>query len=113
MLLGKLSHERLCAMGTLLAIIFSPLTCLLWIVVGGVAGSLAHQLVGRGRSDSFVPDIVLGLIGAVVGGILLNFIGIGFRGGSIYNPIACVGHLVVATIGASVLILAGRWISRQ
>ncbi|HLY27473.1 MAG TPA: GlsB/YeaQ/YmgE family stress response membrane protein [Aggregatilineales bacterium] len=100
-------------MATLLGIIFSPLTCLLWIIVGGIAGSLAHQLVGRGRSDGFLPDVILGLIGAVVGGVLLNLIGIGFRGGSIYNPIACIGHLVVATIGASVLILIGRLISEQ
>jgi uncharacterized membrane protein YeaQ/YmgE (transglycosylase-associated protein family) len=99
-------------MGAFLSVIFSPVTCILWILIGGIAGSIAHQLVGRGRSAGFAPDVVLGLIGAVVGGIVLNFIP-GFRldiGGAnaVYNPLLCCGHLAVATFGASVLILIGR-----
>src|SRR5579859_5034768 len=97
----------------MLGLIFTPVACLLWIIIGGIAGSLAHQLVGQGRSDSFLPDIILGLIGAVVGGVLLSFLGIYVGNGSILNPIACIGHLIVATIGASVLILLGRLISGQ
>jgi len=98
----------------MIGLIFSPITCVLWLVVGAIAGSLAHQLVGRGRSAGWMPDIVLGLIGAVIGGIILSWFGLGFRGadfGSVYNPFVCVGHLLVATFGASVLILIGRMVT--
>lgn len=99
-------------MDTLFSIACSPLTCIVWLVVGAIAGSLAHRLVGSGGSSSTVNDIVLGLIGAVVGGIILSFFDVGVRG-NILSPIACIGHLMVATFGASVLILAGRAFNRR
>jgi uncharacterized membrane protein YeaQ/YmgE (transglycosylase-associated protein family) len=101
-------------MGAIFATIFSPFTCILWLIVGSIAGSLAHQLVGKGRATSWMPDIVLGLIGAFIGGIILSYFGVGFRGASlssIWNPMMCCGHLLVATFGASVLILLGRLVS--
>ena len=98
-------------MDNLFSIACSPVTCLVWLVVGAIAGSLAHRLVGGG-SSSTINDIVLGLIGAVVGGIILNFFDFGVRG-NILSPIACIGHLMVATFGASVLILVGRAFSRR
>ncbi|MEP7286579.1 MAG: GlsB/YeaQ/YmgE family stress response membrane protein [Chloroflexota bacterium] len=91
-------------------LVFSPITCLLWIFVGAIAGGLAHQFVGSGRSQGFVSDMVLGLIGAVIGGFILSFFGVQFRG-SVWNPIMCCGHLFVATFGASVLIVLGRVLS--
>src|SRR5258706_10806829 len=98
-------------MESILSIACSPLTCIVWLVVGAVAGSLAHRLVGDSRSNSTVNDIALGLIGGVVGGIILSFFSVGVRG-NILSPIACIGHLMVATFGASVLILIGRAFSR-
>jgi uncharacterized membrane protein YeaQ/YmgE (transglycosylase-associated protein family) len=98
-------------MGTFLSLVFSPITCILWIIIGAVAGSLAHQLVGRGRSAGFLPDVILGLIGAVVGGVILSYFSVQFRGSPL-NPLECCGHLFVATFGASVLILIGRLFTR-
>jgi uncharacterized membrane protein YeaQ/YmgE (transglycosylase-associated protein family) len=101
-------------MGEIFAAIFSPITCVLWLIVGSIAGSLAHQLVGQGRAVSWMPDIVLGLVGAFIGGIILSYFNIGFRGAglnTIWNPMLCCGHLLVATFGASVLILLGRLVS--
>jgi len=98
-------------MRTFWEIVFSPITCITWIIIGGIAGSLAHRLVGSQRSSGFVTDVILGLIGAVVGGIVLSFVGFGRVEGSNINPLVCVGNIVVATFGASVLILVGRIIS--
>ena len=98
-------------MRTFWDIVFSPITCIAWIIIGGIAGSLAHQLVGSRRSSGFVTDMVLGLIGAVVGGMILSFIGFGRIEGSNINPLVCIGNIVVATFGASVLIVVGRIIS--
>jgi len=91
-------------------LLLSPLTCLLWIVVGGVAGSLAHQIMSRPGSG-FVQDVILGLIGAVVGGFILGLFHLDW-GGSNLSPIGCCGNLVVATFGACVLIGIGRLLSQ-
>src|SRR5689334_13868247 len=98
-------------MHTIGDIFASPISCILWIVIGGIAGSLAHQLVGARRSSGFVADVVLGLIGAVVGGMVLGFLGFQKIQGWNINPLVCCGNIVVATFGASVLIVIGRIIS--
>src|SRR5260221_5830637 len=103
-------------MGTFFALVFSPITCVLWLIVGAIAGSLAHQLVGRGRSAGWMPDIVLGLIGAVIGGILLNYFCVGVPGaslGRLFKPPVLFGHLLVAPLCASGLIPLGRVLSRR
>jgi len=49
---------------------------LTWLIVGAVAGWLADMMVG-GSSVGLIGDIVLGIIGAVVGGWLAgNFFGV-------------------------------------
>ena len=87
-----------------------PITCLMWIIVGAMAGSFAHQLVGKGSSQGFLPDVALGLIGAFVGGIVLGLFGFQVESNNFFNPFVCVGHLFVATFGASMLILGRRWL---
>jgi uncharacterized membrane protein YeaQ/YmgE (transglycosylase-associated protein family) len=80
---------------------------LMWILVGGLAGWLA-SLVVRGGGLGLVGDILVGVIGAFLGGFLLSqvfpslyaFTG-GFTGFSI-------GSLIVAFIGAVVLLLITR-----
>jgi uncharacterized membrane protein YeaQ/YmgE (transglycosylase-associated protein family) len=80
---------------------------LMWILVGGLAGWLA-SLVVRGGGLGLVGDVLVGVIGAFLGGFLLSqafpslyaFTG-GFTGFSI-------GSLIVAFIGAVVLLLITR-----
>ena len=91
-------------------LLFSPLTCLLWIIVGGVAGSLAHQIMSR-PGAGFVQDVILGIIGGVVGGFILGLFHLDW-GGSYLSPVGCCGNLVVATFGACVLIGIGRLLSQ-
>ncbi len=73
---------------------------LTWLVVGAVAGWLADMIVG-GSSVGLLGDIVLGIIGAVVGGWLAgNFLGV---------PNAISGFNVttflVAFLGAAVVLV--------
>jgi len=81
----------------------------MWTVVGGIAGSLAHQIMSRHESG-FVKDVVLGLVGAIVGGFILNFFRVDL-GGNILTLGGCCGNLIVATFGACVLIGIGRLVS--
>lgn len=73
---------------------------LTWLVVGAVAGWLADMIVG-GSSVGLLGDIVLGIIGAVVGGWLAGkFFGVQ---GAItgFNPTT----FVVAFLGAAVVLV--------
>jgi uncharacterized membrane protein YeaQ/YmgE (transglycosylase-associated protein family) len=70
-----------------------------WIVVGLIAGWAAGKIM-KGGGYGVVMDIVLGIVGAVVGGWLMGLLGI--YSGSL------LGTIIIAIIGAVFLI----WLSR-
>ena len=73
---------------------------ILWIVIGGAAGWLASMITHN--SNGFLMDIVLGIVGALVGGFVMNLFGqSGVNGFDVYS-------FVVATIGAVLIIMVGR-----
>jgi uncharacterized membrane protein YeaQ/YmgE (transglycosylase-associated protein family) len=73
------------------------MSILAWIVLGLVAGFIASKLVNKDGSG-FLMDVVLGIVGAVVGGWLFNTFGAaGVTGFNLWS-------LLVATIGAVVLL---------
>jgi uncharacterized membrane protein YeaQ/YmgE (transglycosylase-associated protein family) len=72
---------------------------LAWIIVGGGAGWLA-SLVVRGTGLGILGDIIVGIIGAFLGGLLLSLILPGSYGFTGFN----IGSLVVAFIGAVILL---------
>jgi uncharacterized membrane protein YeaQ/YmgE (transglycosylase-associated protein family) len=73
-----------------------------WIVVGLLAGWLTGKLV-RGSGYGLLGDIGLGLLGALVGGFV---VGLFFHGDTGF-----LGSIVVATIGAVILVLLVRTLS--
>jgi len=75
--------------------------------MGAVAGWGASKVMGSGRSQGLLMDIVIGIVGAFVGGFLFNLIG--FAGVTGFN----IWSLFVAFIGAIVLLGIGRAISRS
>ena len=72
---------------------------LCWIIVGLIAGWLANQVMRGGRGNA-VTDIVVGIIGALVGGFLASSL---FGVPNAVNGIN-VGSIVVAFLGAIVAI---------
>ena len=74
-----------------------------WIVVGLIAGWAAGRIM-KGGGYGTLMDIVLGIVGAVVGGWLLGALGI-YAGG-------LIGTIVVAIIGAVFLIWLSRLLKR-
>ncbi|HXI59970.1 MAG TPA: GlsB/YeaQ/YmgE family stress response membrane protein [Polyangia bacterium] len=79
-------------------------TFLIWIAVGLVAGWLASAVVGGGLG--VVGDIVVGIVGSFLGGLI-------FRGLHIGTPFhGLAGTIFVAFIGAIVLLLALRLFRR-
>lgn len=74
-----------------------------WIIVGAIAGWLA-SLVVRGTGLGLVGDIIVGIIGGLLGGFLLSVLLPGSYGVTGIN----LGSIVVAFIGAVVLLLLVR-----
>jgi uncharacterized membrane protein YeaQ/YmgE (transglycosylase-associated protein family) len=71
-----------------------------WIIVGLIAGFLAGKVM-KGGGYGVVVDIILGMLGAVLGGWIFGLLGIGIGGG-------LIGSILVAFVGAVILI----WITR-
>jgi uncharacterized membrane protein YeaQ/YmgE (transglycosylase-associated protein family) len=66
-----------------------------WIMIGLIAGWLAGK-IARGEGYGCITDIILGLIGSVLGGWLFTRLGI-LGGGTLYS-------LAAATVGAVILV---------
>jgi len=75
---------------------------LLWFLVVGVVAGWAAGVLVKGGGFGLVGDLVLGVVGAVLGGFLFGE----FRGGGL------IGSIVVATIGAVLLLVVVRFIKR-
>ena len=75
---------------------------LAWLVVGLIAGWLAGQVM-KGGGYGLVGDIVVGVVGALVGGFLAGV----FFGGDYISGIN-IPTIVVAFIGAIILIAGLR-----
>jgi uncharacterized membrane protein YeaQ/YmgE (transglycosylase-associated protein family) len=75
-----------------------------FILVGLAAGWLAGQLM-KGGGFGVVGDIVVGVIGALLGGVLFRTLGVSAGGG-------LLGSLIVATIGAVILLFLLRLIKK-
>ena len=74
------------------------------LIVGLVAGWLAGQVM-KGGGYGIVVDILLGLVGGIIGGGLFGALGI-FPGGGVFGSIA------VAFVGAVVLVALTRALKR-
>lgn len=72
---------------------------LAWIVLGLIAGFVGSKLVNK-TGEGVLLDIVLGIVGAVVGGYLFNMFGAhGVTGLNLYSLfVAVVGAVVVLVI---------------
>ncbi|HYR92911.1 MAG TPA: GlsB/YeaQ/YmgE family stress response membrane protein [Methylomirabilota bacterium] len=77
-----------------------------WIIVGLLAGWLTGMLM-KGSGYGLLGDLLLGLIGSVVGGWLFGLIL------PAAEPSGLIGSIIVATIGAIVLVAIVRLIRGQ
>ena len=79
----------------------------MWIIFGALSGWIASMIMKTDASQGFVMDVVLGVVGAVVGGWLMNNFGqSGVDGFNLYS-------IIVAVIGACVVIFIGRLLRRN
>lgn len=74
-----------------------------WIIVGLIAGWLAGRIM-KGGGYGMIADIVLGILGGIVGGWIVGQLGFG-GGGMIWS-------ILVAILGAVILIALTRLIKK-
>ena len=82
------------------------MTLLIWIVLGLVSGFIASKIINK-SGEGFVLDIVLGIVGAVLGGWLFNMFGMaGVSGLNVYS-------FFVAIVGAMAVLVAYHFLVRR
>ncbi len=80
----------------------SPGGIIAWLLVGLIAGWAAGK-VSRGHGFGLIGDLVVGLIGALIGGLV--------AGAFIQGSVGFVGSIIVAFLGAIVLLALIRLLS--
>lgn len=79
-----------------------------WIVLGLVAGALAQWIMPGKNGGGIFMTMILGIVGAIVGGWVSTFFGFGSVSG--FN----IGSLVIAVLGALiVLFVHGKFFSKK
>ena len=74
------------------------MSILAWIVLGLLAGFIGSKLINK-RGDGFFLDIVLGVVGAVVGGWVFQFFGAaGVTGLNLYRLLVAVAGAVIVLV---------------
>ncbi|MFA7301439.1 MAG: GlsB/YeaQ/YmgE family stress response membrane protein [Candidatus Shapirobacteria bacterium] len=75
---------------------------ILWIIFGAISGWAASVIMKTDYNQGTVSDIIMGIVGAVVGGLIMEFLGQSrVTGFNLYS-------FFVAIIGAIVVIYIGR-----
>jgi uncharacterized membrane protein YeaQ/YmgE (transglycosylase-associated protein family) len=74
-----------------------------WIVLGLIAGFIGSKLVNK-QGEGLVRDVLLGVVGAIVGGFLFSLVGAsGVTGLNLYSMlVAVVGSVIVLVLYHSV-----------
>ncbi len=80
-------------------VVLEPGGLLAWLVVGLIAGAVAGRLV-RGHGLGCLTDIVVGVVGAFLGGLILSFF--------VQGRYGFLGSIVVAVLGATILLAVLR-----
>ena len=80
------------------------MSILAWIVLGLIAGFIGSKIVNK-RGEGLILDIVLGIVGAIVGGFLFSLVGAaGVTGLNLYSIfVAIIGSVVVLFVYHAVI----------
>ena len=82
-----------------------PMGIVGWIIVGIIAGWIAEQVTGR--RHGLITNLIVGIVGAFIGGWLADTMNIQFLDSALFN------NLIIATIGAILLLLIFGLIRRR
>lgn len=75
-------------------------TLLVWLAVGAVAGILARNIMGGTSPFGMIGDVILGIVGGVLGGYIVALSGVGGTGGIISSIVVALGGALLILWGA-------------
>jgi uncharacterized membrane protein YeaQ/YmgE (transglycosylase-associated protein family) len=73
-------------------------TIITWVILGGLAGWIASMITGTNAEVNGWMNVVVGIIGAFIGGLALQLLGVDLSQG--FN----LGSLITAILGAVILL---------
>jgi len=76
-----------------------PVNIIVWIIVGAIAGWLASLVMKTNRQQGLLEDIIVGIVGGFLGGVILDALNIG-GGVTGFN----IASILTAFFGAVVLL---------
>jgi uncharacterized membrane protein YeaQ/YmgE (transglycosylase-associated protein family) len=82
---------------------------IVWIIVGGLVGWLASVIMNTSGQQSVLMDIIVGIVGAFLGGLLLAPL---FGTGTINQADFSLSGLLVSLLGAIILLAIVKAIRR-
>ena len=82
---------------------------IIWIVIGGLIGWAASIVMKTDAQQGVVLNVVVGIVGALVGGWLLSPL---FGTGTINQNDFSLASLVVSLLGAIILLAVGNLLRR-
>jgi uncharacterized membrane protein YeaQ/YmgE (transglycosylase-associated protein family) len=81
------------------------MSILVWIVFGGLAGWIASMFAGTNQRQGMFGNIIVGILGAVIGGWIMSSLGYGdISGFNLYS-------FVVAVLGAVLLLFIWKMVT--
>lgn len=81
---------------------------IVWLAIGGVVGWLASIVMNRDAQQGILLNIIVGIVGAVIGGWLISpLVGVG----TINNNLS-LGSILVSLLGAIILLAIVNLIAR-
>jgi len=69
-----------------------------WIVIGGLAGWIASKIMKTDAQQGILLNIIVGIVGAFIGGLLLSLLGVDTDGGGV------IFTFITAIAGACLLL---------
>jgi uncharacterized membrane protein YeaQ/YmgE (transglycosylase-associated protein family) len=70
-----------------------------WIILGALAGWIASMIMGTNENQGCIADIIVGIIGAIIGGFLWSLIA-----GAKWQTGFDIPSIIIAIIGACILL---------
>jgi uncharacterized membrane protein YeaQ/YmgE (transglycosylase-associated protein family) len=86
------------------------MTLILWLVIGGVLGWLASIVMKTNDQQGLILNIIVGIVGAFLGGLLLAPL---FGTGTINQSDFSIGSLFVSFLGAVILLAIVNFFRRR
>ena len=81
------------------------MSIIVWIIIGGLAGWVAGMIMKE--RGSLVKNIIVGIVGALIGGFIMSFFGAeGFTGFNLWS-------FVVALLGSVVLMAIINFVTKK